>query len=46
MNRAKTIQDILQEQREERERERIASFLLKLFFIHLLILTLYFYFLK
>jgi hypothetical protein len=46
MTRAKTIQEILQEQREERDRERMASFLLKLFFIHLIIVTLYFYFSK
>lgn len=46
MNRAKTIQEVLQQQREERERERLASFLLKLFFVHLVIVTLYFYFSK
>lgn len=46
MNRAKTIQEILQEQQEERDRERLASFLLKLFFVHLVIVTLYFYLLK
>jgi hypothetical protein len=46
MNRAKTIQEILQEQREERDRERLADFLLKLFFAHIAIVTLYFYFLK
>jgi len=46
MTRAKTIQEILQQQREERDRERLASFLLKLFFINLIIVTLYFYFSK
>lgn len=46
MNRAKTIQEILQEQREERDRERLADFLLKLLFAHIAIITLYFYFLK
>lgn len=46
MTRAKTIQEVLQQQREERERERLASFLLKLFFAHLIISTLYFYFSK
>lgn len=46
MTRAKTIQEILQQQREERERERLASFLLKLFAAHIIIVTLYFYFSK
>jgi len=46
MTRAKTIQEILQEQREERDRERMAALLLKLFFAHLIIVTLYFYFSK
>jgi hypothetical protein len=46
MTRARTIQEILQEQREERERERLASFLLKLFFAHIIIATIYFYFTK
>ena len=46
MNRAKTIQEILQEQREERDRERLANFLLKLFFAHIAIVTIYFYFSK
>lgn len=46
MTRAKTIQEVLQQQREERERERLASFLLKLFFAHLVIVTLYFYIIK
>ena len=43
MNRAKTIQEILQQQREERDRERLAAFLLKIFFAHIIIVTLYFY---
>lgn len=46
MNRAKTIQDILEEQREERDRQRLADFLLKIFFAHIIIVTLYFYFIK
>ena len=46
MTRARTIQEVLQQQREERERERLAAFLLKLFFAHLIIVTLYFYFSK
>ena len=46
MNRAKTIQEILKEQHEERERQRLADFLLKLFFAHIAIITLYFYFSK
>lgn len=46
MNRARTIQEVLQQQREERDRERLAAFLLKLFFAHLIIVTLYFYFSK
>jgi hypothetical protein len=46
MNRARTIQEVLQQQREERDRERVASFLLKLFFAHLVIVTLYFCFSK
>lgn len=46
MTRARTIQEVLQQQREERERESLASFLLKLFFVHLIIVTLYFYIIK
>lgn len=46
MNRAKTIQEILQEQQEERDRQRLADFLLKIFFAHIIIVTLYFYFSK
>lgn len=46
MTRARTIQEILQQQREERERERLAAFLLKLFAVHILIVTLYFYIIK
>ena len=44
--RSKTIQDILEEQREERDRQRLADFLLKLFFAHIIIVTLYFYLIK
>lgn len=46
MNRAKTIQKILQEQKEELDRKRLADFLLKLFFAHIIIVTIYFYFSK
>jgi predicted nucleic acid-binding Zn ribbon protein len=46
MNRAKTIQEILQEQQEERDRQRLADFLLKLLFAHIIIVTVYFYFSK
>ena len=46
MPRARNIQEILQEQREERDRERMAAFLLKLFFAHIIIATIYFYFTK
>jgi hypothetical protein len=43
MTRAKTIQDILEKQREERDREKLADFLLKIFFANIIIVTLYFY---
>lgn len=46
MNRAKTIQEVLQEQKEERDRKRLADFLVKLLFAHITIVTIYFYFLK
>jgi hypothetical protein len=46
MPRARNIQEILQEQREERDRERMAAFLLKLFFAHIIIVTIYFYLIK
>lgn len=46
MTRAKTIQDILEKQREERDREKLAHFLLKIFFAHIIIVTLYFYLTK
>lgn len=44
--RSKTIKDILEKQREERDREKLADFLLKIFFAHIMIVTLYFYLLK
>ncbi len=46
MKRFKTIQDILQKQSEERDRERMADFLLKIFFAHIMIITLYYYIMK
>ncbi len=46
MKRFKTIQDILQKQQEERDRERMADFLLKIFFAHIMIITLYYYIMK
>jgi hypothetical protein len=46
MTRAKTIQDILQKQSEERDRERLADFLLKIFFAHIMLVTLYYYIIK
>ena len=46
MTRVKTIQDILEKQREERDREKLADFLLKIFFAHIIIVTLYFYLTK
>lgn len=46
MTRAKTIQEILEKQREERNREKLADFLLKIFFAHIIIVTLYFYLIK
>jgi hypothetical protein len=46
MKRFKTIQDILQKQQEERDRERMAYFLLKIFFAHIMIITLYYYIMK
>jgi hypothetical protein len=46
MNRARTIQEVLAEQREQRDRERLAAFLFKLLLAHVLIISTYIYIIK